>query len=339
MGTTYDYYVEGNVSISQIQNIYKLSENSFFPFRGFSTENFVRGYFHPETLPALMIFNGFDIKDISTHGTIKKKNKPLEKLEMILVKGEYKIKDIGLISINWQFKEKASAEMKRCNDSFRIELRRGKCYFGYYSNGSKVGIDHEYAKKFMQELKTAADLPLEIIEAEDHFLLEHSMSGELSTPRASPGGKNPSAFICEMKNCTVHDLFTRMKSAFESVGTDNQSKFSWGASTGAIDDHLLSKKIYDCVYENAFPADKYDIDLEFSLKDLRAIEDIRSLCGPKDKVFTEICSFNLSEDNYANVQIITSQFGHRVCFELRLPEDTKQIRDKLGVKIDKSYFA
>ena len=68
------------------------------------------------------------------------------------------------------------------------------------------------------------------------------------------------------------------------------------------------------------------------------IQEIRQLCGPKDKVFTEICSVNLSADNYANVIVTTRRKGHRFCFSLRMPEDTNHIREKLGVKIKKGYF-
>ena len=141
-----------------------------------------------------------------------------------------------------------------------------------------------------------------------------------------------------MKNSTVDELFDRMQQAFNALGTEKFNKFNWGASSGGINDPALNLRIYQAVYENNFPADKYDIMVDFSLNRVSDIEKLRQLCGPKDKVFTSICHFNLSENNYANVVITTRQGGHRICFSLKIPKDTKQIREKLGIQIKKGYF-
>ena len=75
--------VKNNVAISEIQRVYELAQTSFISFNGFSSDRFVSGTYHPEALPALETFKGFDIQEITTHGTIKKNNKPLEKLKSI----------------------------------------------------------------------------------------------------------------------------------------------------------------------------------------------------------------------------------------------------------------
>jgi len=333
MGVTFDYYIHGYVPLTEVLRIYELAGKIFSSRSYFSPGSHVNGYFHPDKIPDLNSFSGLNIQGISTHGSIKKKNEPLEKLKSILTLGEHDIGEIGLLSVDWQFKEQESTEIKGCNDSFRIEIRQGKRYFGYYSNGSKVNRNKEYGRQFMRKLINAVDLPLDIVEEDGNYLLRHTLRHELSIRRAGFGDRNPSAFLCEMKDSTVEQLFLMLKSSFASVGTDKQNKFSWGASTGALTDHALSRKIYTYVYEFGFYADAYSLDLEFSLEHINDIEHIRSICGPKDKIYTEICSFDLSKDNFANFHVITSQLGHRVYFELRLPEDIKQIEDKLDVKI------
>jgi hypothetical protein len=245
--------------------------------------------------------------------------------------------NIGLLSISWHFKEKGSAEMKACNDSFRIEVRNGKKYFGYDSNASKVSLDKGYAINFFKELKSAASLPYDVVETADYYNLEHTQSGKLKYI-SSMLDKNPNAFSCEMKDHSLDELFDSMQHAFNVLGTDKYNKFHWGASSGAIHDPALSLKIYQAVYERNFPADKYEIMVGFSLYKVDDIEKLRQLCGPKDHIFTEICSFDLSEENYSNVIVTTKQEGHRIRFSLKMPEDTDQIRDKLGIKVKKGYF-
>jgi hypothetical protein len=337
MGITYEYYGEDNVAISEIERVYELAQTSFFPFTGFSSERFVMGTYHPETLPSLGSFKGFNIKEITTHGTIKKNNRPLEKLKSILKEGEKPIGGIGALSISWHFKEKGSADMKRCDDSFRIDILSGKKYFGYRSNASKVSLDRHYAIQFFKNLKSAAGLPYDVVEGADYYQLKHTQSGELKY-HSSMWDKNPTAFSCEIMDKTVDELFDHMQRAFEALGTDKFNKFNWGAFSGPIDDPALNLKIYQVVYEKKFPADKYDIRIDYALNGVSDIEELRQLCGPKDRVFTGICSFHLSEDNYANMDVITKRKGHRIVFSLRLPQDTKQIVDRLGVKIKKSYF-
>jgi hypothetical protein len=337
MGITYDYYSEKNIAISEILRVYDLAQTNFNSFSGFSRGRFVSGTYHPEALPALDTFESFVVKKITTHGTIKKNNNPLDKLKWILKEGEASIGSIGLLSISWHFKEKGSANMKGCDDSLRIEIRNGKRNFMYGSNASKVSLDQRYAVSFFKKLKSAAGLPYEVVEATDYYKLEHTQSGELKY-LAGMLDRNPSAFSCEMKESTVDDLFDRMQQAFNALGTDKFNKFNWGASSGAIHDPELNLRIYQAVYEKDFPADKYDLKVDFSLNRVSDIEKLRHLCGPKDKVYTAICHFNLSEKNYANVNINTRQEGHRICFSLKEPKDIKQIREKLGIKIKKGYF-
>lgn len=340
MGVTFDYFIDSHVDIAEIIKIYQSAEKSFPSFIEFSSDDLVHGYFHPQALPQLSTFQDLNIKGITTYGRIKKNNSPVGKLEAILVKGEHDIGRIGLLSVNWHFKEKESLEMARCTDSFRIELRKGKRYFGYGGNGSKVCIDKAYAKHLMSQLIKVLSLPIRIIESGDTFFLEHVMGHTLTTPSAAGlNGEDPSAFLCEMKDRTVKDLVEMMKEGFAEIGTEKQNRFEWGASEGTLDhDPVLSRSIYNYVYEYGFPADAYDLQVDFSVDRLQDIQLIQPLFGPKDKLFTEICSFHLSQDNYANMHVITSQAGYRVYFELRLPEDVQKIRDRLGVRISKSYF-
>jgi len=77
MGIAYDYYSEKDLAISEILRVYDLAQTNFSSFSGFSSGRFVSGTYNPEALPALDTFEVFDIKKITTHGTIKKNNNPL----------------------------------------------------------------------------------------------------------------------------------------------------------------------------------------------------------------------------------------------------------------------
>ncbi len=336
MGVDFDYRAEGFFSVNDILRIYKIVQVSFEGFIGFSTEELHRAYFEPKgSLPKLYNFKGIRLKSINTDGYLPLKDKSLDIFRDILQMGEMTIGNIGLLLVRCGFEEKSSKQTKRGYDSVSIRIEKGKKYFGYGANGSNVDKDTKYRKEFMARLIRIADLPLKIVEGNDSFRLVHTESGELKTLK-SFFGKDPSSFFCEIPGASIDELVDRMQVFLIEFASKKRFVYDWGVLCSGYPDPEISKRIYEMALAANFPAERYFLIVEFSIDDIQGIEIFRNLCGPKDDVYTRLCSFDLPEDNYGEIKIVTTSKGHQLRLTLRTPDNLKLVEKKIGLKFSEA---
>jgi len=342
MGVEFDYKVDGLFSIEKILEIRQKVRELFEGFSDFSPEESQRGYFEPKgKLPVFDELEGLSLVMIHIDGYLPSKDETLDTFIEILKQGESIIGDEFHLAVCCGFEEKNSKQTKRAYDTIRVWIRLGKLYFDYGANGSKVNADASYAKDFIKRLIHIMNLPIRIEERDGQYFLAHTSEGELSISRSLWGRGNPTGFSCEVMGTSIEEIVGCVKQFFAECATKKRFDFYWSfggvhLGTETVSAHERCKRIYDMAIKANFPADHYFIDIEFTLQDLEGIEVLKSFCGPKDDVYTRLCSFDLPEDNYGEIKIVTTSKGHQLRLTLRTPDNLKLVEKKLGLKFSEA---
>ncbi|NOZ69220.1 MAG: hypothetical protein GXP46_08270 [Deferribacteres bacterium] len=332
MGVEYDYLSERYFSVEELLRIHETARRTLSGFDDFSTGSIGHAYFEPERLPLLHDLKGIRLIDISTEGYLTLKKEPWDDFRDILERGANTIGKIGLLLLRCGFEEKNSKQTKRGYDTVDVKVEKGKRYFGYSANGSRVTNDVQYRKTFMTQFISAINLPLSIEEKDNYFTLRHNLSGELRISRGGLRGENPSAFFCEMPGASNDELIERMKICMEKFASKKRFEYTWTARCSGIGSSELSRQIYDMVIESNFPAIRYFLDIEYSLDDIYGLEVLKGMCGPDDEVFAGFFSFTLPEDNHAEARIHATFQGYQLMLTMTDSAYLKLVEEKLGLK-------
>ena len=320
----------------ELDEIRKAASKSFAGFTDFSPVDAQNAFFsHNQRLPKLTEGVGVELLELTAKGSLPTKIEPWPVFEQVCEQG-HEITEIGYITILCGFEEKNSKQTKRAYDSVSLKVSQGRKFFNYYSNGSRVLKDREYRKTFMAQVLEKVHLPIDYEEKDGHFRLNHASSGELRLWRASFGGLDPAGFFCELPEVSLGDAVRLVQVFLDEFATKKRFLHEWSAGREhggkATKEPDLAKRIYSLVVAADLPAETYEVDVEFNLQEPSGVESLRRFCGPDDEIFTRLCSFDLPDDNYAEIIVVTTTRGHLPELTLRLPEGLVGVEDKLGLK-------
>ena len=335
MGVEYLYLTKSSFSIEELLSFHEVARRKIPDLSDLSGKGLNHAYFNPTILPDFSIFKGIRLRKIGTDGYLPLDDNSMNIFKGILRKSANTIGDIGLLLTGCGFEEKNSKQNKRAYDNVRIKIERGKKFFCYSSNGSKVSVNHDYKKDFMHRIIEIVKLPMRIEEGNGYFKLLHSKSGEIRITTGGFGGKNPSGFNCEMPDLSTDELVDRMRIFLENFATAKRFDYSWSTGTGGRSNEEGSKQIFAMTLKANFPAEYYFLDIEFTPEDISGIEVLQSLCGPKDEIYTSFLYFDLPENNRAEMDIETTAKGHRLMLTLTDNSYLAEIQEKLGLEFKK----
>jgi len=320
-------------SLERIRDIHRIVSESFENASHPISSSVVHLYLHPKKLePELCSMKGVQIIDINTTGRLSPKGNPWSKLYQV-VELLHDVGNIGQLMVSCNFEEKSSKQSHRHYDSVYLRVNKGVNHLGYSANGSKIMSDHSYAKVFFNRFIEETRVPISMREEEECYYLDHSKSGHLRILRSGVRGKNPTSFSCEIEDMTAKDILDEMKDFINIFSSGKIFGFRWSAHCSPGEESAaVSKQIFDSIVTLQVPAESHELDMEITLSEISGLETIKSLCGKKDRLFCEICSFDLPGDNYANIKIETSHKGHAISLEMRTEDNLELIEDKIGIK-------
>ncbi len=338
MGEGFTYRLTKEVTLDDLRRIRQTVGDSFNGFVDFNPEETQRAYLGPlSSLPKLEDLRGITFLDVTTTGHLSTKKDPWPTFNETIDRGS-QLASVGVLHMMCGFEERSSKQTRRGYDSVAVQNCRGRLFFSYSANGSKVSTDQVYKQSFMDEMIRTVGLPLILQEKSGSFILTHSRGGELNIMRAYPGGLAPESFWCELPGESPRAGLEKLKIFLDRFATEKRFTYEWmvrrdyGEVGWAQKEPELSRKIYALLLVSELPADSYDLDMEFSLREIDGLEVVRGFLGPKDKVFSRLCSFDLSKRNYGEFAVITSSKGHQLELTLRLPDGLPLVEETIGLK-------
>jgi hypothetical protein len=307
---------------------------SFGGFRDFAPTESLRGFFeHTDTLPRLTA-PALEVLDLTTIGELGIKAEPWIAFREIVSRAA-EVWRLGRLTLRCGFAEKTSKQTQRGYDSVSLVLSRGRLFLDYWPNGSKAARNPASAREFLSDAIAGVGLPMRIVDVGPRFRIEHLASGEL-TPRVvfSLDSLDPSGFVCEMPGSSADVEIDRLRKFLE-LFSSKRFEYSWSAgvphSNEVNSQPGLSRKVYDAVAAAGLPAVRYELQAEFRLSGVEGIAALRDLCGPRDEVFTELCSFDLPDDNRGAIRVHTTADGHRLTLTMRLGDERPLVEQVLGI--------
>lgn len=294
--------------------------------------------FHSISLPpGLTAINGLRLWEVTVTSRWMH-SVPWSHLANVLVKGASTVGLMGRLCVGVGFCEKESKQNNEFHDTIYIRLEKGKAFFDYSSNGSKLMLDANYAVNAFKDIISILDLPLAIKKTEDAFTLSHVAGLEL---RVSGGffGKNPSSFFCELREVDVDDLVAKARRFVKHFSTEVFESY-WQASESAIvdganPDSELIENIYGSIFRGNFVANGYEIRIACSFNDVSALEPMRNYCGENDKFSVSLLDVLLADKYRAQFGFMLDERGYRVYVESDKSNAVKLIEEILGVRLQK----
>ncbi len=290
-------------------------------------------------LPARAQLTGLRFgKDFSLGGRLGAAHRTAPALAQVLRQGE-PIGAAGVFGLTCWFEEATSRQPADACDDLRVAIRRGKPYFRYQANASRVDLDDGYRAQFLRRLIRVARLPLALEERGGHSFLRHTAGGDLWLSKVrGPEDEDPSGFRCELPGTSAEDLVARLEAGLQ-VSAGRRFLYEWEAYQFLDEEHrpdpAVSERLYDLVLAAGLPASAYDLRADFDLLAPEGLEAIRRLCGPATTVASDCFAFHLPGGNRVSVRVVTSAAGHRLRFVLgsRNDPELRAALARLGLRL------
>ncbi len=341
MTITFDYCSTQFLSIDEIHVALHHAREHYPVVREPPTEQQVFATLEPARLPAFM--------DLTVHarleafwikGRLSHAGSPFPSFEHILNESSGDLAPVASVVAKVGYEDKASKQTKRNYDSIGIALHEGKILFVYSPHGSRVGNDHVYRRSFLPELIEIAALPLVMDDSGDYYRLTHQSGGYLWVSGCFPPDLSPTVFHCELSGDTVTMALARMQRALDAIASSKRFENSWSVSLSTEDqrrasDETLAGRTYRVLEAKCFPAESYFLSLDLKIREIEAVESLKSFCGAKDEILVPLCGFLLSheDDHYFNLELGTTARGHRLLVEASVPVNVNKLGSRLGVEL------
>lgn len=322
------------VRLAKLIDIEGRARRTFQNVLGFSPSEPQRAFFeHGASLPPLATSDGIEISDVNVRGELPLKEEPWPAFKRVAEQGQ-PVQELGRLMLNCGFAEKCSKQSKRAYDVVGLILSKGRILLDYAPNGSRAYTSLEGAREFLSDVIAGVSVPMTIESVGDDFRLRHTGNGALE-PRVlfGSGALNPSGFICELPGWSSSDALELMQQFVERFAS-KRFRLSWYASGleygGQPPTPERSLQVYATVVGARLPAAKHEVQMQFRLSSLAAIDSVQRLCGPRDQVFTDFCGFDFG-DNNATLKIETTSLGHGLLLSLRFSEGLPEVERGIGV--------
>ena len=341
MPVTCDYRSTSVVSLDDLRRIRTNADDHYIFRPEIDLKEGIHAFFNPKSLPSLaQLGHGGKIVDLTVKGLLSLKEDPFPSFEQVLGVATTHFLGIAATWVDVGFEEKESRQTRRAYDSFCIRCQEGKFSFLYGANGSKSHTDRGYRKQFMGRLIEVAQLPLILEDCNDHYRLRHQFGGDLWISHITFPDLSPSTFRCELPEASAAGSLDRLRRSLDAFASPKRFEYAWTV----VPLHQLEEPLqfnerivgmYQIVLNCRLPATSYSLDLTYTIEGCDAIEPLKALCGPKDKVFVPLCSYWISntKKEHLNLEVEICARGYRLLVEASVPIDMNELSAHLGVEV------
>jgi hypothetical protein len=343
MATKARYVMPGLATPEHLVAIHDRAKMAWAGFLGFLPTNKQHGAFkYRDGLPELSTLAGLVVTDVESTGYLKTTVEPWADFREVADTGGV-ISELGRLTFTCGFQAKGSHQDKRGYDTVSVVLSGRRLFFVVNPNGSFATTSAENARSYVTAVVSAVGLPLRLVDVSGHFRLEHVAGGEVNVLSGfGINDVNPSGFRCEVHGSSPEREFERMRRYLELFATERRFEYSWQAGIDKfgrlIELPEVSHQVYADVVDARFPAERYELAATFRIASIEGLGPLREMCGPRGRVTTRLCSFDLPDDNWGELAVETTSAGHSVELTLRMPDGLHDVEEALGIRfgLDKS---
>lgn len=278
---------------------------------------------HEKSLPDFNNCKGLEFEEIVITGYLSNADIAWDFFSDVVTNLENLNNFTDRVSLSCDFEEKSSAQSSTYYVSVFIVISKGLVSFGFSANGVMISKNPGYWEDFYQKLIFEFDLPMKV----DGSDLVHIQSGNIRITDLHPGYL-PGGFICELPEFDVDLLISKVKNGLSIFSMDTGPEFSWRIT---INDVNQDNRLYVDNISN-YPADYYDIDLEFSAEDLQGIDYLMCWCEDDDIIKSKVCEFDVLDKSKGILYVETSKSGHKLLLDLSSVEKIEEIEQCLGIQ-------
>lgn len=275
------------------------------------------------------------ISDFSLTGRLPLDSAPWSVLENIFKRLDEGIKNTSNLYTSIGYEEKSTKQSRKGYDCIGGGIEKEKYGFSYSPNASRAAIDVNYRKALMKEFFKKSGLNITIEECDNYFKL-NAFEGDLQiTIHGGVPNRNPIGFFYKFAQQTPQGLINVLRTAYEILSSGTVFDVSWRCSPSFADDGSFVGgdlwQFLDRLRHQEWPAKSYDLDLTLAVKELRDLEGLQSLCGPKDVIYTRLVSFDIDAADYGELTIETTQKGHKLQLEIKNIDNLDKVVNVIGV--------
>jgi hypothetical protein len=293
-------------------------------------------FLHPKVvIPTLSNYPGIQVSSVRVQGYIPSKMDTKEAFREVFHKGAKTIGVAGGLMCSVGFEEINSRQSKRAYDTLSVAIAKGRRFFSYCANGSKVMNDPVYRQYFIEDLLRRLTLPVRIKVAGGYFYLVHENPiMELQLLMAGLDGRSPCSFSCQVEwgeDILVEKIFE----VLPMISTKKRFEVHWTASSM---DELPSPEECDKgirifleqIVQCELPAKEFFVDLGFRIQDLAGVEALRHLCDQHDVCHVALYTFAIGKEFVRILAEIKAE-GYRLLFECPMTVDVTWLSEVLGL--------
>ena len=320
------------VSIKKVNAFLTRAAGNLPGYKPFEPGDPVLARLHPKTLPDLEALSPLELR---ITGTLNRRQPPWDRFRQVLDSYSGKAR----LTVTVVYESREIAQRPSSGEMVRAGFREGARQIYFNTNTAyQIGPARHYG--LMAQALSAAVLPLELHDEGEafrgeQFFLTHKNQEDLWISAAYlPQQRNPSGFRCGVSEKSTEEMVAAVAAVVDQLGSGRRFAYEWsiGCTPRHPDAAEQSRQIYDQVKKapETFQGQKLEIVIDFRLEALENLDMIRQLCGPKDRVLTDLGGFRESDVNPVGVDLITRQDGFWIEVDARVPFETAQLSRLLG---------
>lgn len=337
MGVTFLYRSDMPLTVDELVAFEDRLRRSFKGFKGHQpSDPLIAVLPELENLPDLRPAADLEIGHVRLESFLPLDRPPYAAFREVLARGREPFARHALV-LSVGFEEVRSRQTADFFDTLSILLWKGRLFFGYTANGSRVTDDPLYGRPFLESLIATARLPIAVSVEGDHYFLSHTQGGQLHISRSRGfRHESPMGFRCEILDASPEMLVDRIPAVLDASATVRRFEHSWAAwpATNFTDERMSEGiEVYSLVRELGLPAERYDVQATLFLANLKGVEPLRVLCVGDNYIATPLGVVKLGSERL-ELDVFTSAAGHWIDVETKRPIDAAKVGETLGLKLN-----
>jgi hypothetical protein len=336
MGQTINYYQADALELNEIIELEQYARRRLPGFGGFEPGTELDLFCKRQQLPQLDHFSGLDIGRITIAGTLARSSDPHAQLAVLLAKGET-IRALGSFTVYLEFTVNPAAGPVR--QRLYLQGRADQVNFGCDLSGRAVVADPKVCVGQIQALIDQTRLPLTIHWRDQQYFLQASANDVVWISRGGSHRENPSGFRYRLDAASLSEALGYLQRVIAAQADKTRYRLDWSVGSVAESGSVLMAKpqhsaaLYTAVVNAGLAAQNHELQLLVQLNDLAGLAALQALCDSRDRIFTPLGSYRPDNYNCINFDIVTTQDGHRIQVESKVPVAIDELNRLLGLRL------